>query len=41
MAAMPVDAKPLHKDNSEKSYAAFASTRAAAAIISQAVNPLS
>ncbi|MEH2290753.1 acetolactate synthase large subunit [Nostoc sp.] len=40
IAAMPVEGKPLHKDNSEKSYASFASIRAAAAAICQAVNPL-
>jgi acetolactate synthase I/II/III large subunit len=40
IAAMPVEGKPLHKDNSEKTYASFASIRAAAAAISQAVNPL-
>ena len=40
IAAMPVEGKPLRKDNSEKTYASFASIRAAAAAISQAVNPL-
>ncbi|MEH2349170.1 MAG: acetolactate synthase large subunit [Nostoc sp.] len=40
IAAMPVEGKPLRKDNSEKSYASFASIRAAAAAICQAVNPL-
>jgi acetolactate synthase-1/2/3 large subunit len=37
---MPVEGKPLNKDNSEKTYASFASIRAAAATISQAVNPI-
>ncbi|MFM2062416.1 MAG: hypothetical protein RLZZ507_2086 [Cyanobacteriota bacterium] len=40
IAAMPVEGKPLNKDNSEKTYASFASIRAAAAAISQAVNPI-
>jgi acetolactate synthase-1/2/3 large subunit len=40
IAAMPVEGKPLRKDNIQKTYAAFASIRAAAAAISQAVNPL-
>ncbi|MEH2444942.1 MAG: acetolactate synthase large subunit [Nostoc sp.] len=40
IAAMPVEGKPLRKDNSEKSYASFASIRAAAAAICQAANPL-
>ena len=40
IAAMPVEGKPLNKDNSEKTYASFASIRAAAATISQAVNPI-
>lgn len=40
IAAMPVEGKPLRKDNSEKTYASFASIRAAAAAICQAVNPL-
>ncbi|MEH2118216.1 acetolactate synthase large subunit [Nostoc sp.] len=40
IAAMPVEGNPLRKDNSEKSYASFASIRAAAAAICQAVNPL-
>jgi len=40
IAAMPVEGKPLHRDKIEKTYASFASLRAAAAIISQAVNPL-
>jgi acetolactate synthase-1/2/3 large subunit len=40
IAAMPVEGKPLNKDNSEKTYASFASIRAAAATISQAINPI-
>ncbi|MEH2026034.1 acetolactate synthase large subunit [Nostoc sp.] len=40
IAAMPVEGKPLRKDNSEKTYASFVSIRAAAAAICQAVNPL-
>ncbi|WP_427160882.1 acetolactate synthase large subunit [Aliinostoc sp. HNIBRCY26] len=40
IAAMPVEGRPLHKDNIEKTFASFASIRAAAAAISQAVNPL-
>jgi len=40
IAAMPVEGKPLRKDSSEKTYASFASIRAAAAAICQAVNPL-
>ncbi|MEH1835165.1 MAG: acetolactate synthase large subunit [Nostoc sp.] len=40
IAAMPVEGNPLRKDNSEKTYASFASIRAAAAAICQAVNPL-
>ncbi|WP_392532303.1 acetolactate synthase large subunit [Nostoc sp. C117] len=40
IAAMSVEGKPLRKDNSEKTYASFASIRAAAAAICQAVNPL-
>ncbi|MBD2413783.1 acetolactate synthase large subunit [Nostoc calcicola FACHB-389] len=40
IAAMAVEGKPLRKDNSEKTYASFASIRAAAAAICQAVNPL-
>lgn len=40
IAAMPVEGKPLHKDNIEKTFASFASIRSAAAIISQAVNPI-
>ncbi|MEH2076774.1 MAG: acetolactate synthase large subunit [Nostoc sp.] len=40
IAAMPVEGKPLRKDNSEKTYASFASIRAAAAAICQAANPL-
>ncbi|WP_017655647.1 acetolactate synthase large subunit [Fortiea contorta] len=40
IAAMPVEGKALHKDNIQKTYASFASVRAAAAAISQAVNPL-
>ncbi|MDJ0617813.1 MAG: acetolactate synthase large subunit [Calothrix sp. MO_192.B10] len=40
IAAMPVEGKPLHRDNIEKTYASFASIRAAAAAISQAVNPI-
>ncbi|MBN3894584.1 MAG: acetolactate synthase large subunit [Nostoc sp. NOS(2021)] len=40
IAAMPVEGKPLRKDSGEKTYASFASIRAAAAAICQAVNPL-
>ncbi|MDH6062248.1 acetolactate synthase large subunit [Umezakia ovalisporum] len=40
IAAMPVEGKPLQKDNIQKTYASFASIRAAAAAISQAVNPI-
>ncbi|MBD2437635.1 acetolactate synthase large subunit [Nostoc sp. FACHB-110] len=40
IAAMPVEGKPLQRDKIEKTYASFASIRAAAAMISQAVNPL-
>jgi len=40
IAAMPAEGKPLQKDNLEKTYAAFASIRAAAAVISQAINPI-
>jgi acetolactate synthase-1/2/3 large subunit len=40
IAAMPVEGQPLQKHNIEKTFASFASIRAAAAAISQAVNPL-
>jgi acetolactate synthase-1/2/3 large subunit len=40
IAAMPVEGNPLRKDNIEKTFASFASIRAAAAAISQAVNPI-
>lgn len=40
IAAMAVEGKPLHKDNIEKTYASFATIRAAAAAISQATNPI-
>ena len=40
IAAMPVEGKPLRKDNVEKSYASFSTIRAAAAAISQATNPI-
>jgi acetolactate synthase-1/2/3 large subunit len=40
IAAMLVEGKPLHKDNIEKTFASFATIRAAAAAISQAVNPI-
>ncbi|MBD2498142.1 acetolactate synthase large subunit [Nostoc sp. FACHB-280] len=40
IAAMSVEGKPLQRDKIEKTYASFASIRAAAAMISQAVNPL-
>lgn len=40
IAAMPVEGKPLGKDNIEKSFASFATIRAAAARISQATNPI-
>ncbi|MGF1672851.1 MAG: acetolactate synthase large subunit [Rivularia sp. (in: cyanobacteria)] len=40
IAAMLVEGKPLRKDNEEKTYASFASIRAAAAAISQATNPI-
>jgi acetolactate synthase I/II/III large subunit len=40
IAAMPVEGKPLHKDDRKKSYASFACIRSAAAAISQANNPI-
>ncbi|BAZ06502.1 acetolactate synthase large subunit [Calothrix sp. NIES-3974] len=40
IAAMPVEGKPLRIDKMEKTYASFASIRAAAAAISQASNPI-
>ncbi len=40
IAAMPADGKPLQKDKIEKTFASFASIRAAAAVISQAENPI-
>ncbi len=40
IAAMPVEGRPLHKDNIDKTFASFASIRAAAAVISQAINPI-
>jgi len=40
IAAMPAEGNPLRKDNIEKTFASFASIRAAAAAISQAVNPI-
>ncbi|MGD1910437.1 MAG: acetolactate synthase large subunit [Rivularia sp. (in: cyanobacteria)] len=40
IAAMPVEGKPLGKDNIEKSFASFRTIRAAAAAISQATNPI-
>jgi acetolactate synthase I/II/III large subunit len=40
IAAMLVEGQPLRIDKTEKTYAAFASIRAAAALISQAVNPI-
>ncbi|MDB9538839.1 acetolactate synthase large subunit [Anabaenopsis tanganyikae CS-531] len=40
IAAMPAEGKPLQRDNIEKTYASFACIRAAAAAISQAVNPI-
>lgn len=40
IAAMPVEGKPLQIGKSEKTFAAFASIRAAAGAISQAVNPI-
>jgi len=40
IAAMPAVGKPLHKDNLEKTYAAFQSITEAAATISRATNPL-
>lgn len=40
IAAMPAEGSPLRKDNIEKTFASFASIRAAAAAISQAVNPI-
>ncbi|MBW4630072.1 MAG: acetolactate synthase large subunit [Brasilonema octagenarum HA4186-MV1] len=40
IAAMPAEGYPLRKDNIEKTFASFASIRAAAAAISQAVNPI-
>ena len=40
IAAMPLDSKPLHKDDREKTYASTRSLNAAAAAISKAKNPL-
>ena len=40
IAAMPLDSKPLSKDNREKTYASTRSLNAAAADISKAKNPL-
>ncbi|MBD2136571.1 acetolactate synthase large subunit [Anabaena sp. FACHB-1237] len=40
IAAMAVEGRPLQKDNIQKTYASFASIRAAAALISQAINPI-
>ena len=40
IAAMPLDGKPLRKDNREKTYASTRSLNAAAADISKAKNPL-
>ena len=40
IAAMPLDSKPLRKDNREKTYASTRSLNAAAADISKAKNPL-
>ena len=40
IAAMPLDAKPLLRDNREKTYASTRSLNAAAAAISKAKNPL-
>lgn len=40
IAAMPVDGKPLAKDNQEKVYAAYKTLNAAAIAISKAKNPL-
>lgn len=40
IAAMPVEGKPLRIDRIEKTYASFASIRSAAAMISQATNPI-
>ena len=40
IAAMPLDAKPLSRDNREKTYASTRSLNAAAAAISKAKNPL-
>lgn len=40
IAAMPADGIPLQKDKIEKTFASFASLRAAAAVISQAINPI-
>jgi acetolactate synthase-1/2/3 large subunit len=40
IAAMPVEGKPLYKQNVEKTFASFASIRSASAIISQANNPI-
>ena len=39
IAAMPVDGKPLYKDNIKRTFAAFSTIRAAAAV-SQATNPI-
>ncbi|MBW4513515.1 MAG: acetolactate synthase large subunit [Scytonematopsis contorta HA4267-MV1] len=40
IAAMPVEGKPLRQEKADKTYASFASIRAAAAAISQAINPI-
>ncbi|BAZ66415.1 MAG: acetolactate synthase large subunit [Pelatocladus maniniholoensis HA4357-MV3] len=40
IAAMPVEGKPLYKQNIEKTFASFASIRSASALISQANNPI-
>jgi acetolactate synthase-1/2/3 large subunit len=40
IAAMPVEGKPLYKQNVEKTFASFASIRSASALISQANNPI-
>lgn len=40
IAAMPVEGQPLRIDKPDKTFASFASIRAAAAAISQAVNPI-
>ncbi len=40
IAAMPVEGKPLYKQNVDRTFASFASIRSASALISQANNPI-